>query len=295
MSKKTKKILFWVVYLALIAVFLYSAISLVDYIKESRESSGLYDDLEQLANRPTRPLPTRPVETKPTQPMETQPGETLPPETQPQETEPLSELVTIVDPKTGKEMEILPEYAELYLMNQDLVGWIEIPGTKVNYPVVQTPDRKDYYLRRDFNGKHATHGCIYVRETCDVSRPSDNVTIYGHRMNDGTMFAALANYKSKIYFEDHRYIYFDTLTERHTYEVVVVFRTTATQNEGFRYNLFEDAETAAEFDRYIQTCKSLAYFDSGVTAEFGDKLITLSTCEYSTTNGRLVVVAKRID
>lgn len=295
MSKKTKKILFWVVYLALIGVFLYSAISLVDYIKESRQAAGVYDDLQQLASRPTRPLPTRPAETEPTRPTETVPGETEPTETQPTETEPVSELVTVTDPKTGKEMQILPEFAELYLMNQDLVGWIEIPGTNVNYPVVQTPDRKDYYLRRDFYGNSATHGCIYVRESCDVNLPSDNVTIYGHRMNDGTMFAALANYKSKIYFNQHRYIYFDTLTERHTYEIVVVFRTTATQNEGFRYNLFENAETAEEFDQYIKTCKSLAYFDSEVTAEFGDKLITLSTCEYSTANGRLVVVAKRID
>ena len=190
---------------------------------------------------------------------------------------------------------ILPEYAALYLQNDDMVGWIEIEGTKLNYPVLQTPDEKDFYLHRDFNKENSNHGAIYVQENCDVWTPSDNVVIYGHNMKDGSMFATLLKYKKQEYWQEHRYIYFNTLLERHTYEIVAVFKTTATIGKGFDYHLFVEAEDEAEFDAYIDRIKQLSYYDTGVTAEHGDKLITLSTCEYTLTNGRLVVVAKRVN
>lgn len=281
-----KKGLFWVIIIILVGVFLYSAWSLGSYIVASMQNSNLYGDLQQIMeeNRPTRPLP---------QPDATQPS--LPDETQPiQETVP-SALVTVTDPESGLQIQVLPEFAELYVLNNDLVGWIDIPGTNVSYPVVQTPESVDYYLRRDFYGDYATHGCIYVREQCDVFTPSDNLTIYGHRMRDGSMFYDLLKYKKQSFYEDHRYILFDTLTERHTYEIVTVFRTTATLGEGFSYHKFIDAATESEFDSFIDTCQSLAFYDTGVDAQYGDKLISLSTCDYDIANGRLVVVAKRID
>lgn len=292
-----RRILFWVVLVILLGVFIYSAWSLGSYLYESHTSKELYNDLSDIANqnRPTRPAI---VETEPTAPVapppEIEPGQTEPTEP-PTEPVDIGDLITITDPKTGKDMLILPEYAELYQMNTDMVGWMQIPGSKVDYPVMQTPERKDYYLNRDFNKKNSGHGCLYAREDCDINAPSDNITIYGHRMTDGSMFAGLVNYKSKVYWQDHQYIYFDTLTERHTYQIITVFRTTSTINEGFRYNVFVDAKSEAEFDEFVKTCKELSYFDSGVSAQYGDKLICLSTCEYSQANGRLVVVAKRID
>ena len=189
---------------------------------------------------------------------------------------------------------ILPEYAALYLQNDDMVGWIEIAGTKLNYPVLQTPDEKDFYLHRDFNKETSNHGAIYVQENCDVWTPSDNTVIYGHNMKDGSMFATLLKYKKESYWQEHRYIYFNTLLERHTYEIVAVFKTTATIGKGFDYHLFVEAEDEEAFDAYITKVKKLSYYDTGVDAVYGDKLITLSTCEYTLTNGRLVVVAKRV-
>lgn len=281
-----KKGLFWAVIILLICVFLYSAWSLGSYIVASIRNSSTYGDLQQMLeeNRPTRPLPQQEDPTQPSVPDET----SAPDETQP------SELVTVTDPETGLQLQVLPEFAQLYVLNPDLVGWIDIPGTNVCYPVVQTPETRDYYLRRDFYGNYATHGCIYVRENCDVFTPSDNLVIYGHRMQDGSMFYDLLKYKKQSYYEENRYILFDTLTERHTYEIVAVFRTTATLGEGFQYHLFADARDEAEFNKYVQTCKSLAFYDTGVDAVYGDKLISLSTCDYDITNGRLVVVAKRI-
>lgn len=190
---------------------------------------------------------------------------------------------------------ILPEYAALYLQNDDMVGWIEIEGTKLNYPVLQTPDEKDFYLHRNFNKETSNHGAIYVQENCDVWTPSDNVVIYGHNMKDGSMFATLLKYKKQEYWQEHRFIYFNTLLERHTYKIVAVFKTTATIGKGFDYHLFVEAENEEEFDAYVDKIKKLSYYDTGVDAEYGDKLITLSTCEYTLTNGRLVVVAKQVD
>lgn len=188
---------------------------------------------------------------------------------------------------------ILPEYASLYEENQDFIGWMRIDGTSVNYPVMQTPDQIDFYLDHNFKKEPNSHGCLYVRESCDVFAPSDNMTIYGHHMRNGTMFASLDKFQQKEFWQQYQTINFDTLYEHHTYTVFAVFRTTATLGEGFDYHLFEDAADEAEFNDFVSACKSLALYDTGITPEYGDKMICLSTCEYSQTNGRLVVAAVR--
>ena len=124
--------------------------------------------------------------------------------------------------------------------------------------------------------------------------PSDNVIIYGHHMNNGSMFAGLMNYEDRDFYEQHKTVRFDTLTETAEYEVIAVFKTTVYDDTGFKFYLFSHAETEKEFTDYVEQCRELALYDTGVTATYGDKLLTLSTCEYSNTNGRLVVVAKKI-
>ena len=188
---------------------------------------------------------------------------------------------------------MLPEYAALYEENTDLVGWMTIEGTPIDYPVMQTPDRVDYYLHRNFKKESNSHGCLYVRETCDVFEPSDNVTIYGHHMKDGSMFASLKKFRKQEFWEEYHTIDFDTLYERHSYTIFAVFTTTASVGEGFTYHRFEYAADEAEFDQFVSTCKALSLYDTGITPRYGDKLICLSTCEYSQENGRLVVVAVR--
>ena len=109
--------------------------------------------------------------------------------------------------------------------------------------------------------------------------------------------AAETSSKGKSIWEGHKTITFDTLTDRHQYEVIAVFKTVVytDSSDSFKYYEFTDAENAAEFDAYVAKCKELSLYDTGVSAEYGDKLISLSTCEYSRNNGRLVVVAKRVD
>ena len=277
-KKKSGKALYIILLIALFAVFAVSAGLLIKYWVESAQSQQTYNEIKEVVGSYTRPAQgaTRPK------------GDPTTPTTSP--------YVTVTDPKTGADFEVLRQFGELYGQNPDLVGWISIPGTRVDYPVVQRPESVDYYLSRDFYGKYDGHGCIYVREVCDVFRPSDNITMYGHRMQDGTMFADLVKLTDRKYLAENPYIYFDTLTEYHTYKIIYVLTTTASVGGGgFNYHMFVDAGSEADFDAFIRSCEAWKLFDTGDTAQFGDKLITLSTCEYTHENGRLVVVAKRVD
>lgn len=193
-----------------------------------------------------------------------------------------------------EEESILPEYGELFLQNPDMVGWIKVEGTNINYPVMQTPNEPNFYLKHNFEKEYSDLGTPYVQEDCDIA-VSDNLVIYGHHIKGQKMFGALEEYKSQSFYEEHKSVQFDTLTQHNEYEVIAVFKTVAYSSEGYRYYDFVNAENEDEFNAYVGKCKELALYDTGVTAEYGDRLITLSTCEYSAQNGRLVVVAKKVD
>lgn len=195
-------------------------------------------------------------------------------------------------PETGNTM--LPEYRVFYDMNQDMVGWLHIPGTRVDYPVMQTVDTPNYYLKRNFYKKSSDWGAIYAREQCDVNTPSDNVVLYGHAMKDGSMFATLNRYGTKAFWQEHPTFSFDTLYAHYEYEIWAVFKTNPDGKDGFPYHRYNEFSSEEEFNDFVQTVKDLAFFDTGITPEYGDKLLTLSTCEYTLENGRFVVCAVRI-
>ena len=263
------KFLYYTIIVILVAILIFSGTQVVRYVIDTAQQKNAYDELAALVEQSR-------VEPNPT--VSTPAGEDADQPTSPAEpTEPV----------------LLPEYAALYEENPDTIGWLRIEGTTINYPVMQTPDRPDYYLKRNFQKMQNSHGCLYVRESCDVFLPSDNVTIYGHHMKNGTMFAPLDYFVKKEFWEKYPTINFDTLYERHTYTVFAVFTTTATVGQGFAYHAFEDAADATEFDDFVAKCKELAFYDTGITPQYGDKLICLSTCEYTQVNGRLVVVAVR--
>ena len=265
-----KKVLSTLIVVALVAVFAISAFMVGKYFVNSKQSGNKYDELAEMVSKPQ----TKPAET------------TSAPETEDEEEG---------DPKPRPQHhDILPEYRDVYLRNGDMVGWIRIEGTKVNYPVMQTKERPNYYLKRDFDGNASDWGSIYVREECDVNTPSDNVTIYGHNMIDCSMFGDLKNYSSKQFWEEHKEIFFDTLSEYHVYEIFSVFKTSANEGEGFAYHQMENAANEKEFNDFVAECKRLSFYDTGITPKYGEKLICLSTCEYTLDNGRFVVAARRI-
>ena len=263
------------------AMFTVSLVLIGRYAIESFRTAQGYNDLaglkESLQNITTA-APTTQVPT-------TQAPATVPPTSEP-----------TVPPTTAAptEPQILPEYLPFYEQNNDMVGWIEVPGTKINYPVMQTPGNKDYYLKRDFYHNWSEWGSIYAREACDINKPSDNVVLYGHHMKDGSMFAGLDAYRRKSYWEENQYFTFDTLYERHTYQIIAVFKTSANIGEGFAYHIFNTADSEEEFNQFMDEVHKLQMYKTGLTAEYGDMLLTLSTCEYTLDNGRFVVVAKRV-
>lgn len=191
------------------------------------------------------------------------------------------------------EMTAFEKYAEVFAQNDDLIGWISIPGTRIDYPVMQTKDDPDFYLKHAFDKSYSNYGVPYAAENCD-SDISDNMVLYGHHMNNGSMFSDLCKYTDEDFYREHKTIYFDTLGGYGEYEVIAAFKTVAYAESGFQYYHFVNAESEAAFDEYVAKCKELSLYDTGVSAAYGDKLITLSTCEYSQTNGRMVVVAKKI-
>lgn len=263
--------------------FLISGYFLLDYYLESRKQKNEYDQLAQImmesAGNGLTDAPSPSDAELPESPTESE-GPTL---------------VEVIDPESGESLWMLPDFVDLYTMNNHIVGWISIPGTLINYPVMQNPLYKDYYLYLNFSREYSRQGSIYVREECDVFAPSDNVTIYGHRMGDGTMFNALHDYASEDFYKEHSQIQFNTLKEYHTYEILSIFRISPDLDTDFPYHLYVDFEDEEQFNAFIENCYNRALYDTGVTATYGDKLITLSTCEYTRVNGRLVVVAKRID
>lgn len=258
-------------------VFLVSAGILVDYFIKSQKQQSQFDELSNLVQQDTPDTPNN--------------GDNA--GGNPQEELPV--YAEITHPDTGEKMEILREYSSVFQKNTDMVGWVKINNTNINYPVLQTPDYVNFYLYRSFYKEDSKHGCIYVNEMADVNLPSDNVTLYGHNMSDGSMFAGLHNYNKQKFYAENPYISFNTLTERHVYQIFAVFYTTDLIETGFAYHNFVNGNQQ-QFTDFVAECKRLSLYDTGVTATYGDKLLTLSTCDsdYSDPHGRFAVVAKRI-
>ena len=191
--------------------------------------------------------------------------------------------------------EVLEEYKNLLNKNKKLIGWVEIDDTNINYPVMQTVNN-EYYLDHNQNQEYDKNGSIFMDKDCDVLKPSTNFILYGHNMKSGKMFGNLDLYASEKYFDEHRYIRFDTIYEKGLYEVMYVFRSQVYSEEEivFKYYQFIDALSELEFNSYMEDMAELSLYDTGVTARYGDKLLTLSTCDYITKDGRFVVVARKI-
>lgn len=265
MKQKTKQNLILCGAALCAVLFLFSGVMAARQYADRQKSAAAFDEIADL------------IETTPEPSGETKPADT-------EESEAPEESAMI--PASEK-------YAEVYAQNPDFIGWLTVPDTHIDYPVMFTPEEPNFYLKRNFNKEYSSYGVPYLQENCAPGL-SDNLVIYGHHMNDGSMFADLCKYESETFYQEHKTFTFDTLAGYGEYEIVTVFKTVAYSPEGFKYYHFVDAENESDFAEFMGKCKSLSLYDTGVDAEYGDSLITLSTCEYSRTNGRMVVVAKRI-
>lgn len=177
---------------------------------------------------------------------------------------------------------------DLINRNPNCIGWIRISGTKIDYPVMQTKDNPQYYLRRDFNKQYSYLGTPFMDSRCDANY-DNNMIIYGHNMKDGKMFADLLKYREYSYFKEHNIIHFITPNGVQEYEVIAVSKV-KNDDEWYGYTCQTDKESFSNLISHIKD-KSLYFTQDEI--QYGDHFLTLSTCEYSQTNGRLIVIAKR--
>ena len=271
MSKfNTKKILLIVGAVLFTALFVFSGFMALRQYRDTKQSAEAFNAVADLV----KPAPTSvpaPVE-----------GTTSEDGTEAPATDEPVPMLTSYD-----------KYVDVYNANTDFIGWICIEDTNINYPVMQTPNSPDFYLKHSFDKGYSEYGVPYMQENCRLGL-SDNCIIYGHHMQDGSMFADLCKFESEDFYKEHKTFRFDTLGAYGEYEIVCVFKTSVYSADGFKYYHFVDAANSEEFNAYLSTCQVLALYDTGVSAQYGDRLLTLSTCEYSRTNGRMVVVARLI-
>ncbi|MCQ2408357.1 MAG: class B sortase [Oscillospiraceae bacterium] len=198
------------------------------------------------------------------------------------------------DIESGSPKPVLNQWIEkLKLENGETVGWIRIPNTRIDYPVMQTKDDTDFYLSHDFKGNSEKHGVPFVDVKCRVNS-SDNLIIYGHHMNDGTMFQNLMKYREAQFCEGNDYIQLFTLQQNRVFEPVYVLVISAKESEDFPYYDYVDFHDKQRFSDFLNGCEKYSVWKNSNPPEYGDTLLTLSTCEYTKENGRLVVISKEI-
>lgn len=196
---------------------------------------------------------------------------------------------------TEERTEKIIQLEELQKENEEIIGWIEIAETNINLPVCQAQDNS-YYLTHNYKKEKATSGALFLDKDFNLDKPSTNYLIYGHRNKNGTMFEDLIKYKDEQFFKSHPTIKFTTTKEDTEYQIIAVFFSRVyykDEQNVFRYYQFVNAENETEYNEYISNCKKASIYDTGATAEYGEQLLTLSTCEYSQEDGRFAIVAKK--
>lgn len=185
-------------------------------------------------------------------------------------------------------------YAQLKGMNADYDGWLNIPGTHVDYPVMATPAEPEYYLRRAFDKSASGSGTPFLGEGC--TQTSDCMIIYGHDMDNGTMFGDLTLYEDSNFRTKYPLVSYYTKEGVHTYEIFAAVKTQILPQgaAGYRYYNAAGDLTPEAFKELIGWLKSNALYESGVTPIVGEQIVILSTCDSFAENGRFLVAARRV-
>ncbi len=288
MKNKTKKTITTILMIICAIVFVCCAVYLIRYYAASKKSEDTYADLRAL------------VDTEAEAPVDLSSADyevsTEQASNQDEKKDKADEKDKYFTEVNGRK--IYKKYAALYEKNPEFIGWLTLPDTVIDYPVMQTPDDEEKYLHLDFDGEYSSAGTPFADTDSSIEPPSDNIIIYGHNMNTKKMFYELTNYDSEEFYKNHKTIIFDTIYGPGKYEVVAAFRSQAYPKGTtgvFKYYDFFDAESEEDFDAYMESCRALTPYEIESTAKYGDKLITLSTCAYHSETGRFVVVAKRVN
>ena len=259
---KKNRVLPIILSLVFLGVFAFSAYSLFGYYFDALKSMRGVNTVRELVGESTpRPLPT-----------------------------PAASRTRNVD------WTILDRFKPLHELNDELVGWIKIEGTNIDYPVMQSSeDTPEFYLAANFDKNYDVNGLPFLDYRCEIGPNSNHMLVYGHNMKSKIMFHHLTDYESEEHWREHPYILFDTIYEEATYEIFAAFifdvgSMTKTSFQFHRYTEFEKAD----WDDFIKEVKRRSVYDTGITPVFGEEILTLATCEYTTWNSRFVVIARRV-
>ena len=214
--------------------------------------------------------------------------------------------ITVDDTESSEEKTVTVEvpkknldWSRLQGINKDIYAWIYIPGTKVDYPVLQSTSDDSYYLNHNIDGTKGYPGCIYTEMANSKDFSDFNTVIYGHNMKNGSMFHDLIKYEDEEFYRDHKTINFDTIYKggQGVYQVVAAGYSQIYDKDSskFKYYAYAGMTSEREYHEFVDGVKKLSCYDTGVVPEYGSQLITLSTCTNVSDEGRFFVVAVRTD
>ena len=184
---------------------------------------------------------------------------------------------------------------ELQGQNTDIVGWLEIENTNINYPVLQGTDNS-YYMTHNYKKEKSKNGSIFLNADYNWNISSNNLLIYGHNLGNGMMFQELLKYEKESFYQEHPVIRFTTAEEDAEYEIISVFKSRVyykSEKNVFRYYYFINSESEKEYNQFVKNAKNVSLYPIDATANYGDQLITLSTCSYHVEDGRFAVVGRK--
>lgn len=183
------------------------------------------------------------------------------------------------------------DWFRMRAINTDVYAWIYIPGTNVDYPILQSLTNSEYYLMHNMDGSYGYPACLYTEHFNRRDFTDPNTVVYGHNMTDGTMFASLHYFEDEDFFNDHEYVF----VYPYGSDEVLVYRIyAAVQFPSFHLITGYDYTRENKYFEFIDELDDIRsmtnHFREGMEVEFGDKLLTLSTCVKNKTTRRYLVV-----
>ena len=255
-----KKAIYFMILAILVAVLCFSLWQIIQITTEYQGGAEAYESLEQFISIPESFIPDRQLATTPE-------GETY--YIAPEDQEPVTQWPVV-------------DFEALREINPDAVGWITIPGTAVNYPIVQTTDN-DYYLTHLFDGTRNSSGCIFLDCAVSPDFMANNSVLHGHHMRNGSMFASICDYTEQSHYDAHPTAML--LTPSGNYEIRF-FSGYVTDTED---DAWDPYFTEEDFSNWLNERSRKSYFSSDVAPTAEDRVVTLSTCTYEFDDARFVL------